>query len=99
MTNTQTKLERLFTFEKELNQLLDEEQYTLFEQQQALFGDLLKDFLNTHSKDELTSMLEQLKDLQKMVKLLQERAKSHSKQLKEKSLQLQRNKNNIKAYK
>jgi len=99
MTNIQAKLERLFEFEKKLNQLLDDEQYELFQQQQALFGDLIKDFLNKHSEDELTSVMEQLKKLQHSVKLLQERTDTSFKQLKEKSLLLQRNKKNIKAYK
>jgi len=99
MTSIQAKLERLFEFEKKLNQLLDDEQYELFQQQQALFGDLIKDFLNKHSEDELTSVMEQLKKLQHSVKLLQERTDTSFKQLKEKSLLLQRNKKNIKAYK
>jgi len=99
MTSIQAQLERLSEFEKKLNQLLDDEQYELFQQQQALFGDLIKDFLNRHSEDELNSVLAQLKSLRSRVKLLQERTIVSSKQLKEKSLLLQRNKNKIKAYK
>jgi len=99
MTRIHAKLEQLFEFDKKLNQLLDEEQYELFQQQQDLFSDLLKDFLNRHSEDELNSVLAQLKSLRSSVKLLQERTIVSSKQLKEKSLLLQRNKNKIKAYK
>ena len=99
MTKLQAIIERLFEFEKELNLLLDEEKYEQLQQQQALFGDLLKDFLNKHSESELTSVIEQLKKLKSMVKLLQERAETNSKKLKEKSILLKRNKNKIKAYK
>lgn len=99
MTNTQAKLEILFEFEKKLNQLLDEEEYELFLQQQNLFGDQLKNFLNNHSEDELVSVIEHLKRLKSMVESLQQRADIYTKQLKEKSLKLQRNKKKIQAYK
>jgi len=99
MTSIQAKLEQLFEFEKKLNQLLEEEQYELFQQQQALFGDLIKDFLNRHSEDELISVMKQLKKFQHGVTLLQARTDTSFKELKEKSLLLQRNKKNIKAYK
>lgn len=99
MTNVQAKLERLFEFEKKLNLILDEEQYELFLQQQALFGDQVKDLLSKHSEDELNSVIKQLKKLQHNIQLLQDRADVFYKQLKEKSLALQRNKNKIKAYK
>lgn len=99
MTNTQAKLEILFEFEKKLNQLLDEEEYELFLQQQNLFGDQLKNFLNNHSEGELVSVIEHLKRLKSMVESLQQRADIYTKQLKQKSLQLQRNKKKIQAYK
>jgi|GEM_PF-4406100 len=99
MTNTQAKLELLFEFDKKLNQLLDEEEYDLFLQQQALFGDQVKKFLNSHSENELVNVIEHLKRLKIMVESLQKRADMYTKLLKEKSLKLQRNKNKIKAYK
>ena len=49
MNNIRAKLEQIFEFEKELNHLLDEEKYESFQQQQELFGDQLKDFLNKYS--------------------------------------------------
>lgn len=99
MTKLQAIIERLFEFTKELNILLDEEKYEQFQQQQALFGDLLKDFINKHSESELSSVVEQLKKLKSMVKLIQDRADANSKELKKKSILLKRNKNKIKAYK
>ena len=99
MTKSQAIIERLFEFPKKLNSLLDEEKYEQFQQQQALFGDLLKDFINKHSESELSSFIEQLKQLKSMIKLTQDRAEENSKKLKEKSLSLQRNKKKIQAYK
>jgi len=99
MTNIQAKMELLFEFEKELNQLLDTEEYELFHQQQSLFGEQIKNVLNQHSEDELQSVVGYLKRLQSMVASLQQRADIYTKLLKEKSLQLQRNKKKIKAYK
>jgi len=99
MTNLQAKIELLFEFEKKLNLLLDEEEYELFEQQQALFGEQLKNFITKHSEVELCSVIEPLKRLQNMIKLLQDRTTTSSKQLKDKSLLLHRNKKKIKAYK
>lgn len=99
MTNTQAQLELLFEFDKKLNQLLDEEEYDLFLQQQGLFGEQVKNFLNSHSENELVNVIEHLKRLKIMVESLQQRANTYTKRLKEKSLKLQRNKNKIKAYK
>lgn len=98
MTNIQAKLEILFDFEHKLNQLLDEEQYEAFLQQQNLFDDQLKNFLSSHSEDELINIIDRLKRLKIMVQSLQKRAGIDSKQLKEKSLALQRNKKKIKSY-
>lgn len=99
MSNTQAKLEQLFEFTQELRRLLESEEYELFNQQQALFGDLLKDFLTKSPESELVKVIEQLKNLQNMVKSLQQQADIATAQLKEQSLSLQRNKNKIKAYK
>lgn len=99
MTNIQAKLEQLFEFERKLNETLEREEYELFFQQQALFGDQVKDFLNKHSQTELNNELKQLKRLKSMIKLLQEKSEAYTKTLKEQSLLLQRNKNKIKAYK
>ncbi len=99
MTNIQAKIEILFEFNKKLNQLLDEEQHERFLQQQNLFGDQVKDCLNSYSEGELLTVIGSLKRLQVMVKELQVRAEQCTKKLKEKSLTLQRNKKKIKAYK
>lgn len=99
MGETQAKLDRLFEFVKSLEALLAAEEYEKFNQEQALFGDLLKDFLTKTSQNELVNLIEQLKNMQNMVKSLQQQADIATEQLKQKSLSLQRNKNKIKAYK
>lgn len=99
MNRFEAKIERLFEFLNELNELLDQEDYVNFQQQQDLFGDLLKDFLNKHSESELNSVIDQLKKIKIEVKTLKERTDKDAKNLKEKSLSFQRNKNKIKAYK
>jgi len=99
MNRFEAKIERLFEFLNELNELLDQEDYVKFQQQQALFGDLLKDFLNKHSESELNSIIGQLKKIKIEVKILKDRTDKDAKNLKEKSLSFQRNKNKIKAYK
>lgn len=99
MTNIQAKIDMLFEFDKKLNQLLDEEEHTLFLQQQNLFGDQVKDCLNSYSEDQLLTVMSELKRLKIMVKKLQDRADHCTKQLKGKSLTLQRNKKKINAYK
>ena len=99
MNRFEAKIERLFEFLNELNVLLDQEDYVKFQQQQELFGDLLKDFLNKHSESELNSIIDQLKKIKIKVKTLKERTDKDAKNLKEKSLFFQRNKNKIKAYK
>jgi len=99
MTNIQAKIEILFEFNKQLNQLLDEEEHDRFLQQQNLFGDQVKDCLNSYSEEELLTVIDSLKRLKIMVKELQIRADQCTKQLKDKSLTLRRNKKKIKAYK
>lgn len=99
MNRFEAKIERLFEFLNELNELLDQEDYVKFQQQQELFGDLLKDFLNKHSESELNSIIGQLKKIKIEVKTLKDRTDKDAKNLKEKSLSFQRNKNKIKAYK
>lgn len=98
MNNIRAKLEQIFEFERELNILLDEENYDLFRQQQDLFGDQLKDFLSKYSQDELNEEIKQLKRLENLVQKLQERADIDTKKLKELSLKMQRNKKKINAY-
>jgi superfamily II RNA helicase len=99
MTNIKAKLEQLFEFEKELNMLLDTQHYESFQQQQALFGDQLKDFILAYSQQELNDEIAQLKRLEKSVQKLQERANIDTQKLKQQSLLMQRNKKKIKAYK
>ena len=98
MTIIQARLERLLEFMKKLKQLLAEEKYAQFHQQQALFGDLLRDFLKKHSSDELVTVVDSLNRLKSEGDLLQESAANHFQHLKDQSLALQRNKKSIKAY-
>lgn len=99
MNNIKAKLEQIFEFEKELNILLDEEDYESFKQQQDLFGDQLKDFLKKYSQAELNEEITQLKRLDDLVEKLRERADIDAKKLKAQSLKMQRNKSKINAYK
>jgi len=99
MNNIKAKLEQIFEFEKELNILLDEEDYESFKQQQDLFADQLKDFLKKYSQAELNEEITQLKRLEDLVHKLQNRADIDAKKLKQQSLQLQRNKKKVNAYK
>ena len=99
MTNIQAQLEQLFEFEKELNNLLDDEEYKQFQQQQELFSDKIKHVLNSQPQQILSDNIAHLKKLKNSVELLQQRADTEFNQLKDKSLSLQRNKNKIKAYK
>ena len=98
MIDIQMRLHKLFEFEKKLHLLLDEQQYGLFNQHQALFGDLLRDFLKKHATSELNSVVEELTMLKSRMAAIQARAVTETQQLKEKTLLLQRNKNKIKAY-
>ena len=99
MNNIKAKLEQIFEFEKELNILLDEEDYESFKQQQDLFADQLKDFLKKYSQTELNEEITQLKRLDDLVQKLRERADIDAKKLKAQSLKMQRNKSKINAYK
>ena len=99
MTSINAKIERLFEFVKKLNELLDEQEYEQFLLQQALFSDLLKDFMNRHAENELNATLGQLRALQEEIDLLQQRSNNDTQELKQKSLLLQRNKSKISAYK
>ncbi|TEW51608.1 hypothetical protein [Psychromonas algicola] len=99
MNNIKAKLEQIFEFEKELNILLDEEDYESFKQQQDLFAAQLKDFLKKYSQAELNEEITQLKRLDDLVEKLRERADIDAKKLKAQSLKMQRNKSKINAYK
>lgn len=99
MTSIQAQLERLFELEKQLNVLLDEEQYEVFLQQQDIFSDQIKYFLDNNSEDDMGNVIKQLKHLEGAVELLQTRSDSYYQQLKEKSLLMKRNKKKINAYK
>jgi len=99
MNNIKAKLEQIFEFEKELNTLLDEEEYESFKQQQDVFADQLKDFLKKYSQSELNEEITQLKRLENLIQKLQYRADVDAKKLKQQSLLLQQNKKKVKAYK
>lgn len=99
MTNIQAQLEQLLELEKQLNIFLDNEEYELFQKQQVVFTNQIQTLLDTHSQEDLISILKPLKQLQNKLAQLEERSADCSKQLKEKSLILQRNKKKIKAYK
>lgn len=99
MTNTKAQLELLFEFEKKLNLLLDEKQYELFQQQQDLFTNQIKNLLDNSSQSSLSAVIKELKLLESKIGALQARSAIYFEQLKEKSLLQKRNKNKIKAYK
>lgn len=99
MNNIKAKLEQIFEFEKELNTLLDEEQYESFKQQQGIFAVQLKEFLKKYSQSELNEEIAQLKRLENLIQKLKNRADLDAKKLKQQSLQLRQNKKKVNAYK
>ncbi len=99
MTSTQAQLEQLFELEKQLNILLDEEQYETFLQKQDTFSDKIKYLLDSSSEEEMGKVIEQLKHLENAVQQIQERSNVYYQQLKEKSLLMNCNKKKINAYK
>ncbi|WP_022942378.1 hypothetical protein [Psychromonas hadalis] len=99
MNSINAQLERLFEFEKQLNQLLKDEEYEQFQQQQDLFTDQVKYLLDTNSEEMLATVITQLKQLEDAIKQLQSRSGIYFQELKEKSLLQRRNKKKIKAYK
>ncbi|WP_413701372.1 hypothetical protein ACLKMH_06780 [Psychromonas sp. KJ10-10] len=98
MSNIQAQLDQLFELEKQLNIFLNNEEYEQFQEQQVVFTNKIQALLDTHSQEDLISILKPLKQLQNKLAQLEERSADCSKQLKEKSLVLKRNKK-IKAYK
>jgi len=98
-TSTQAQFEQLFELEKQLNILLDEEQYEEFLEQQEQFSSKIKYLLDNSSEEEMGTVIQQLKRLKNSVQLLQERSDIFFKELKEKSLLMRRNKKKINAYK
>ena len=93
------QLDALLTLQKQLNILLKEEQYEDFLQQQIILSQQIKEFMDSHSPDSLTQVLNKLRRLEEKTTALTIQAESHFKQLKDKSLLQQRNKNRLKAYK
>ncbi|WP_028862516.1 hypothetical protein [Psychromonas aquimarina] len=93
------QLDALFDFEQQLQALLDDEQYELFQQQQDLFSDQIKALLDTNSSEDLSRVVTQLKLLEEKIAELQIKSDTCYQQLKEKSLLQKRNKSKIKAYK
>ncbi|WP_094752390.1 hypothetical protein [Psychromonas sp. CD1] len=99
MINIQTQLNALFKLEKKLNQLLDDEEYELFQQQQIFLSDQMNALLYNNPEPILVGVIDDLKCLESTIALLQSKAKIIHQQLKEKSLSQKRNKNKIQAYK
>ncbi len=97
--NITEQLNNLFKLEKELSTLLDNEEYETFQLQQDNFSDLIKALLDNNKPEVLSTVIEQLKQLENAVGQLQERSEVYFQQLKEKSLLQQRNKSKMKAYK
>lgn len=93
------QLDALFAFELQLQVLLDEEKYELFQQQQDIFSAQISSLLSNNSSEELSTVVEKLKVLETKISALQLKASRCYQQLKEKSLLQKRNKDKIKAYK
>ncbi|MCP4323280.1 MAG: hypothetical protein GY951_06270 [Psychromonas sp.] len=99
MMDISTQLTNLFTLEKELSSLLDNEDYEAFQRQQDTFTDQIKALLDNTPQEVLITVIEQLKTLEHNVGELRNRSDIHFQKLKEKSLLQQRNKSKINAYK
>lgn len=99
MSDIQHKLTALLKFEQQLHQLLEDEQYEQFQQQQDLFSDQIKVLLDNNSPETLNTVIDQLKELESKIAILQSKSENSFKQLKEQSLLQKRNKNKINAYK
>ncbi|WP_415227113.1 hypothetical protein [Psychromonas sp.] len=98
-TTIELQLDELLKLEQQLTTFLDEEEYDLFQQQQTVFSDQIKNLLTNNSPETLSTVIEQLKTLETNIATLQNKSAQHFKQLKEKSLLQKRNKSKIKAYK
>ena len=98
-SHIEQQLDALLTLQKKLSILLKEEQYEDFQRQQIKLSQQIKAFMDSHSQDSLTQVLNKLQRLEEKTITLTIQAKSHFKQLKDKSLLQQRNKNRLKAYK
>ena len=94
-----SQLRQLFTAERELNKLLENEEFEHFQQRQITFSDQVNTLINTNSQDVLGAVIEDLKRLEKAVIKLQSHSDDCYQQLKEKSLLQHRNKSKLKAYK
>jgi len=94
-----TQLAHLFELAKELSTLLDNEEYETFQQQQHNFSDQIKAMLDHNSPEVLSTVVDQLKQLESAVEQLQTRSEKCFLQLKKQALLQQRNKKKIKAYK
>ena len=93
------QLDALLTQQQQLEILLKQEQYEVFQQQEITLSLQIKTFMNSYSPNSLTKVLAKLQALEKKTIQLKTLADIHYKQLKDKSLLQQRNKNRLKAYK
>jgi len=93
------QLDTLLKQQLKLSALLDDAKYEEFQHQQDIFSDKIKALLDSHSSETLSTVIDQLKILEKQIATLQKKSEQHFKELKEQSLLQKRNKNKIKAYK
>ncbi|AGH81997.1 hypothetical protein PCNPT3_10295 [Psychromonas sp. CNPT3] len=99
MLNIQTQLLALFKLQTKLHQILDDENYELFQQQQVFFSDQVNALLYNNPEPILVGVIDDLKRLEDAIATLQSRSKKVHQQLKDKSLLQKRNKSKIQAYK
>lgn len=93
------QLDELFKLEKQLTALLENEEYEQFQQQQDIFTAQIRDVLDSNSPETLTTVINELKQLDTSITVLQNKSEECCRQLKEKSLLQKRNKNKLNAYK
>ena len=77
------QLNNLFKLEKTLSSLLDNEEYETFQQQQDIFSDQIKALLDNNQPEVLSTVIEQLKQLEATVEQLQERSEVYYQKLKD----------------
>ena len=68
------QLNNLFNLEKELSSLLDNEEYEAFQLQQDNLTDQIKALLDNNKPEVLTTVIDQLKELESAVGQLQTRS-------------------------
>ena len=97
--NIEQEVNQLIALTDTMNECIAEEQYIEFSEQQEFFAARMKQVMDTANEDELLSVLEQLKKIQKILVQIQLNATTLQTKLKKKSLAIKRGKKVINAYK